>query len=110
MRSTSQGGKRADAIGDEIGRVLGEHDSLAQHHVAEVRDRVHHLRQRFRSGDDLQQLQVARRIEEVGAQKVPAEFFAESFDDAADGDARGVRTDDGARRTDRLAPFPAAPA
>ncbi len=35
-----QHGEGADAIGDEVGRVLGVHDTLAEVQIAEVRDRV----------------------------------------------------------------------
>ncbi len=43
----------------------------------------------------LEQVQVARRIEEVGAERVRRERRRSSFDDGGDGDAGGVRADDG---------------
>ena len=45
-------------------------------------------------GNQLHQVQIARRIEEMRAQKMPAEAGRESFGDLAQRDAAGVGGDD----------------
>ena len=54
----------------KFGRVLAEHDALAQHVLAEARHELEHLGRVSRVRDDLQQLQPARRVEEVRPQEV----------------------------------------
>src|SRR5581483_2407981 len=90
-------GERANAIGDEVGRVLRMDDALAQSNVAEVFDGRHRLAVRFRRGDDFQQAHVTRRIEKVRAEPVAAEIVGESFRNRAHRQAAGVGGDDRSR-------------
>ena len=99
-------GEGADAVGDEIGRILGAHHALAQRAVAEIGERVEHFGPRGRAGNQLDQLHVTRRIEEMRAGPMLLEFGGEPGGDLADGQAGGVGGDDGAgaamrRRRDR---------
>ena len=89
-------GEGADAVGDEIGRVLGAHDALAQHAVAEIAERVEDFGPRGGAGDQLDQLHVARRVEEMRAGPVLLKFGGELGGDLADGQAGGIGGDDGA--------------
>ena len=50
--------------------------------------------------DDLDELQVARRVEEVRAEPVPPEIVAASLGERRDRNARRVRRDDRARPAD----------
>ena len=54
------------------------------------------------TGDQLKQREVARRVEEVGAEAVLPERRAAAFDNLGDGDARGVCGDNGLGLTDGL--------
>ncbi len=92
----------ADAVADEIWRVFGDDDAFTQHDIAKARDGFYNFRQRLARGDDLQQLHVPRRVEEVRSQPVTPEIFAESFRDCSERDARGVGTDDRAGGTQGL--------
>jgi hypothetical protein len=76
-----QRGEGPDAVGDEVGRVLGMDHALAQVQIAEVRDGLHRRRIGVGRGNELQQAHVARRIEEVRAEPVAAEVIREAFDD-----------------------------
>ena len=87
------------AVGDEVGRILGKHNALAQAVLAKAADELGHLRQGVRGGDDLQQLEVARRVEEVRAQEVLAEALRKALSDGSHGNAGRVGADDGIRRT-----------
>ena len=91
----------ADAIGDEVGRILARHHAFAEVQIAECRDPVQDVAARFRPGDHFGQVQVARRIEEVRAQKMLPELAIEAFGDAGQGNAAGVGGDDRARRAQR---------
>ena len=63
---------KAQTIGDEIGGIFAQHNALAQAILTKTTDQLHHLGQRFGGRDDLQQLQVARRVEKVSAQEMLA--------------------------------------
>src|SRR5262249_33127211 len=88
-------GEIADAVGDETGRVFRVNDALAQRPVAEIGDEVRDLGVSFRRGDDFEQMQIARRVEEVRAQKPAAEVVGTPFGEAVERNARSVRRDDG---------------
>ena len=60
----------ADAVGDEVRRILARHHAFAQAAVAEVGTKSMTSRIGFRAGNQLHQVQVARRIEEVRAQEM----------------------------------------
>ena len=87
--------KTADAVGDEVGRVLGADDAFAETAVGELFDVGQDAGVGFRAGDQLHQVEVARRIEEVRAEEVAAELGRESFGDFGERDAAGVGGDDG---------------
>src|SRR5208283_2156664 len=87
----------SDAVADEVWRVLGVNDSLAEVDRAELRDRLNGRWITLWRGDNLQQVHVARRVEEVGAKPVVPEVFAEAFGDGMDGKAASVGGDDGSR-------------
>ncbi len=92
-----QCGKGADAIGDEVRRVLGVNHTLAQPQVAEVRDGLHGGGVGVGSGDEFQQPHIAGRVEEVSAKPVAAKLVGEPFDNFGHGQAAGVGSDDGSR-------------
>ncbi len=56
--------------------------------------------------DQLDQVHVARRVEEVGAQEVLAEAYGKSFGDFMKRDAAGVGGDDGGGLAEELDFFP----
>ena len=63
----------ADAVGDEVRRVAREDDFLAEVLIGEAGKRLHRRRIGVRSGNDLHQPHVARRIEEVRAEPAAAQ-------------------------------------
>jgi hypothetical protein len=87
--------ERADAVADEVRRVLAAHDRLAQDLVGERLGGGQHAGIGVGSGDGLEQLQVARRVEEVRAQEAPAELEGQVRRHGADAQAGGVAGDDG---------------
>ncbi len=72
----------AEAVGDKVRRILARHHALAQMQVAEFGDPMEDLGRGLRAGNHFHQVQIARRIEEVRAQKMLAKFGAEAFGDA----------------------------
>ena len=58
------------------GRVLAEHDALAQAHVGEARDASTASGRVAGPAHDLQQAHIARRIEEVGDEEVARRTLA----------------------------------
>ena len=85
----------AEAVGHEAGDVLRNDHALAEHHLAEVPRGREHFRRRIRRGDDLEQVQVARWIEEVHAEEVLLEPVGASFREHLHRDAGRIRRDDG---------------
>src|SRR5262249_55620909 len=59
--------KAADAVGDEIRRVLAGNNAFAQTFIGEGRDEFENRRIRFGAGDDLEEMQISRGIEKVRA-------------------------------------------
>ena len=93
-----QGARRAvhpDAVGNEPGRISGDHHTLAEREVAEAGDAVHHLRAGVGGRNDFEQREVARRVEEMRAEPVPAECRRAALRDVGNRDARRIRADDG---------------
>ena len=88
--------KGADSIGDEIGRVLRDHDTLAEHDVAELAHEVEHGRVGARVRDQLEQMQVARRIEEVRTEEARAHRLGQDRRHIGDRKTRCIGGDDGA--------------
>ena len=60
--------EQAEMVGDEIGRVPGDDDALAEAAIGATGDAVDDRRQGIGGRDDLEQVEVARRIEEVRAE------------------------------------------
>ena len=85
----------ADAVGDEVGRVLGAHHALAQAAGDEGFELVQHHGLRGRRGDQLHQRHVARRVEEVDAAKARLDRVGQRLGQLGDGQARGVGRHDG---------------
>jgi hypothetical protein len=69
----------AKPIGHEARHILRDHDALAQRALGELARGSDHRRIRFRCRDDLEQVHVPRRIEEVRAEEAATEFFAAPF-------------------------------
>ena len=80
----------AYAVGDEIGRILARHHALAQAPVAEGGNPSHYFGEGVGAGDDLNQVQVARRIEEVGTQEMRARFGGPTFRNAGQRNPTGI--------------------
>ena len=93
-------GESADAIGDEVGRVLGEDDPFAELDIAEVDDGIDEGAIGFGSGNQFEQAHVARRIEEVGTEPGAAEVLGKSFSDFRYRQAAGIGSDDDAGLAD----------
>ena len=69
----------ADAVGDEVGRVLGAHHALAQVAGDEGLELVDHARLGGGGGDQLHQRHVARRVEEVDAAEAVAQGLGQGL-------------------------------
>ena len=69
--------------------------------VTEIGNESKNFRARRRTGNDFGKVQIPRRIEEVRAQKVLAEFVGIAFGDSRERNAAGVGGDDRARRAVR---------
>ena len=89
--------ERAQAVRDEARRVLTVDNLLAQRHVTGLAQRVHNVLVGVVRRHQLQQLHVARRVEEVRDGKAlgPRRVHAVGEDRQRNG--RGVRGDDGIR-------------
>ncbi len=88
----------ADAIGDEVRRVPGGDHALAEPVIAELGNGLFDRRVGVGRADDLDQPQIARRVEEVGSEGVRPERRRPAFDDRRDRNARRIGADDGVRR------------
>jgi len=75
----SRAEERADPVGDKVGRIFAGNHSFAQPPVAEILHEAHDLWHGFFSADYFQQMQIARRIEEVSPQEVAAKFAVEKL-------------------------------
>ena len=67
---------QAEVVGDEVRRVLRDDDALAQPVIGERADGFDDRRVGVGRRDHLEQVQIARRIEEVRAEPVPPEAVA----------------------------------
>ena len=81
-------------VADEVRRILGHHHALAETMVGEMADGLDHLGPRLRRRDDLEQMEIARRVEEVCAEPVPPEVVAPPLRERRDRNARRVGGDD----------------
>ena len=85
--------ERADAVGDEVGRVLGAHQPLARDRPAQRLGARQRLGRGVGAGDDLDQLQVAGRVEEVRDAEPRPEPGAAPLHQLGDAQPRRVRRD-----------------
>src|SRR5665213_968769 len=86
--------ERADAVGDEIRRILARDYSLAEMQIAEFRDERENFGTGGRPWNDLGQVQIAGRVEEMSAEEVLAEFVRIAFGNLRERDAAGVGGND----------------
>ncbi len=86
--------KHADAVGDEVRRVLGAHHALAERGHHEPLELVEQPRLGVRAGDQLEQMHVARRIEEVHAAEARADRRGQHLRQRRERQPRGVGRED----------------
>ena len=97
-RRSASAPNRPRRLAMKFGRVLRDDDALAEPPVGELGDAADDRRIGVGGRDDLEQVQVARRIEEVRAEPVLPERVGPAFGDARERNAGGVRADDACRR------------
>ena len=86
--------EHADAIGDEVRRVLRAHHALAERRDQERFELVEQLRRRFGRRNQLDEMHVARRIEEMHAAKAMTELRRQRLREAVDRQPRGIARED----------------
>ena len=86
-------GEAAQAVGDEVGGVLGHHRALAQHPLHERPHALQHLGVGVGGGDELDQLEVAGRVEEVGAEEPAPEVLRAALGHGGQRQPGGVGAD-----------------
>ena len=86
--------ERADAVRNEVRCVVRVDNRLPQSHIAEVFDRSHIGRIGVRRRDDLEQPHVARRIEKMRAEPVPAQLQGHPVDNLMNRQPARVAGDD----------------
>ena len=104
LHHLAQGDKQAvgaDAVGDEVRRILGEDHALAEPLLGKAAHGGDCLRLRQPSGDDLEQFHVARRVKKMRPQEMLAEGAVQMSRHRLDRDAGRIRADD------RILPPPA---
>ena len=89
--------KCADAVGNKVGSVLGEDNTLSEANVGEPGNRFQQRAVSFGGGNNLKQPHVARRVEEVGSEPAAAKVVREALSDLGDRQAAGIRSDDRSR-------------
>ena len=89
--------EHANAVGDEVRRILGAHDALAQGGGQKAFQLVGDLRAGELGRDDLDQVHIARRIEEVHAAVARFQVGVEAFGQLGDRQAGSVRGEDRVR-------------
>ncbi len=88
----------ADAVGDEVGRVLGAHHALAEGGDKEAFELVEDLSLGRGGRDQFDQMHVARRVEEMHAAEARLQGRIEAFGQRRDRQARGIGGEDRIRR------------
>ena len=96
QRSRGEHDRDADAVGDEIGGVVGEYHELAQIAVGEGGKGGQHCRIGFGGGNDLEEAHVARRIEKMSSEEAVA-MRGEPGCDLLERQAGGVGGEQGVR-------------
>jgi hypothetical protein len=94
QRGCREHDRDADAVGDEVGGVVGKDDLLAEVAVGEGGKGGHDGGIGFGGGDDFEQAHVARRIEEMRSEEAVA-MPGESGGDLLDRQAGGVGGEQG---------------
>src|SRR5439155_21880729 len=94
--------EQANVIRDEVRRVLRDDDALAETMVGEMRHAIDDGAIGVGRGNQLEQAQVSRRIEEVRAEKIAPEVVAAAFGELRDREAGRVRADDRPRTASAL--------
>ena len=89
--------EHADPVADEVRRVLGVHDALAQGGDQEAFQPGQHLGVGGGAGNQLGQVHVARRVEEVDAAETVVKRFIKNIRQAIDRQAGSVRREEGIR-------------
>ena len=84
----------ADAVRDEVRRVVGTHDTLAQRGGQERLEIVEDRGLRRRRRNQLHQVHVARRVEEVHAAEAGLQSGVQDLGELGDRQPRGVRSED----------------
>jgi hypothetical protein len=87
----------ADAVADEVRGVAADDHALAEHAIGEVDELGDHRGIAVRGRDDLEQVHVARRVEEVHAAEATTRGLGQALGDRGDRDAAGVRGEHGVR-------------
>ena len=85
-----QHGKYADAVGDEVGRVLGADHALAERGHQKFFEIIEDARLGVLACDQLDQMHVARRIEKMHAAKTVAQPFGKRLRQRIDRQSRRV--------------------
>ena len=91
----------ADAVGDEVGRVVGADHAFAQRADGKSLQVVEYLRLRGGRVDQLDQRHVARGVEEMNAAKTRLDDFGQRLAQRRDRQARGVAGHDGVGADER---------
>ncbi len=86
--------EHADAIGDEIGRVLGADDAFAERGGEEAFELIHHLGPCAGVRDQLHQMHVARRIEKMHATETRTQLLGQRLRQLRNAQSRSVAGDD----------------
>ena len=93
--------ERADAVRNEVRRILGAHHALSEAQIGELRYGGQHLGQRIRSRDDFKQMEIARRIKKMRPEPVAAKLLRKTRREASDRKPAGVGADYRARLAKR---------
>ena len=90
-----QGGKNrkhADPVGDEVRRILGGDDPFAQRTDQKGFQRRQHIRVGSGAGNQLHQMHVARRVEEMHPAEAVVQGFIQNFRKRVDRKSGGIRS------------------
>ena len=87
--------KHADAVGDEVGRVLGADDAFAQRRNEKPLELVEDDGARVLALDQLDEVHVARWIEEMHAAETRPQFRGECFRELVDRESGGIARENG---------------
>src|ERR1043166_5387485 len=86
--------ERADTIGDEIRTILRWNNSFTEPLIEKAGNFARDLAAGLRARNDLDQLHIPRRVEEMNSEKMLLEIVGEGLDDRCNRQAARVRRDD----------------